>query len=298
MVVCKVPIWTAVRHLSRRARKVSADRPGLAHFLPATFMPIPPLCFCHLVPVSGEYYPGSTFAARVPIAAATLASANVSPSEAASPRAAAAATAAADAATASASPTEAAAATFAATAVAIAAAAATAVAADAAAAAAATAATASKAAPAAAGIRFVVTSPLPPSAAPASIPLSPLPPPPPPPPALPRILFSFWCCGASPPPPSSSDGGGQGICSRTSGHPLLEALSIFCMFAAVAAVKYAVQPQAPAVVFIISSADAELAVLVSPYCFWAGEAWGGKWGTESDSAMNSSSGPRGLGEDQ
>ena len=109
MVVGKVPIWTAVRHLSR-ARKVSADRPGLAHFLPATFMPIPPLCFCHLVPVSGEYYPGSTFAARVPIAAATLASANVSPSEAASPRAAARvsiavaiATAAATAAAASAS---------------------------------------------------------------------------------------------------------------------------------------------------------------------------------------------------
>ena len=48
MVVGKVPIWTAVRHLSRRARKVSADRPGLAHFLPATFMPIPPLCFCAL----------------------------------------------------------------------------------------------------------------------------------------------------------------------------------------------------------------------------------------------------------
>jgi hypothetical protein len=41
----------------------------------------------------------------------------------------------------------------------------------------------------------------------------------------------------------------------------LEALSIFCMFAAVAVVKYAVQPQAPAAVFIISSADAELAVL-------------------------------------
>ena len=41
----------------------------------------------------------------------------------------------------------------------------------------------------------------------------------------------------------------------------MEALSIFCMFAAVAVVKYAVQPQARAVVFIISSADAELAVL-------------------------------------
>ena len=48
------------------------------------------------------------------------------------------------------------------------------------------------------------------------------------------------------------------------GHPLLEALSIFCMFAAVAVVKYAVQPQAPAAVFIISSADAELAVLSLP----------------------------------
>jgi hypothetical protein len=27
--------------------------------------------------------------------------------------------------------------------------------------------------------------------------------------------------------------------------------------------------------------------LVSPSCFWAGETWGGKWGTESDSATNS-----------
>ena len=44
----------------------------------------------------------------------------------------------------------------------------------------------------------------------------------------------------------------------------MEALSIFCMFAAVAAVKYAVQPQTPAVVFTISSADAELAVLSLP----------------------------------
>ena len=91
--------------------------------------------------------------------------------------------------------------------------------------------------------------------------------------------------------------GGQGICSRIGGHPLLEALSIFCMFAAVAVVKYAVQPQAPAAVFIISSADAELAVLSLPrvtILFLGG--W--KWGTESDSAMNSSSGPRGLEEDQ
>ena len=59
--------------------------------------------------------------------------------------------------------------------------------------------------------------------------------------------------------------GGQGINSRAGGHPLLDALSIFCMSAAaVAAEKGAVQPQVPAVLFIISSANAELAVLSLP----------------------------------
>ena len=44
MVVGKVPPWTAVRHLSRIARKAHTGRPGLAHFLPAMPVPIPPMC--------------------------------------------------------------------------------------------------------------------------------------------------------------------------------------------------------------------------------------------------------------
>ena len=81
--------------------------------------------------------------------------------------------------------------------------------------------------------------------------------------------FQLLVLCASPPPPtsssSSSNGGGQGINSRAGGHPLLDALSIFCMSAAaVAAEKGAVQPQVPAVLFIISSANAELAVLSLP----------------------------------
>ena len=45
----------------------------------------------------------------------------------------------------------------------------------------------------------------------------------------------------------------------------MDALSIFCMSAAaVAAEKGAVQPQVPAVLFIISAANAELAVLSLP----------------------------------
>jgi len=85
--------------------------------------------------------------------------------------------------------------------------------------------------------------------------------------------------------------GGQGINSRAGGHPLLDALSIFCMSAAaVAAEKGAVQPQVPAVLFIISAANAELAVLSLPrvaILFLGGGNMGREGGVESDSATNS-----------
>ena len=85
--------------------------------------------------------------------------------------------------------------------------------------------------------------------------------------------------------------GGQGINSRAGGHPLLDALSIFCMSAAaVAAEKGAVQPQVPAVLFIISAANAELAVLSLPrvaILFLGGGNVGREGGVESDSATNS-----------
>jgi hypothetical protein len=86
-------------------------------------------------------------------------------------------------------------------------------------------------------------------------------------------------------------GGGQGLNSRAGGHPLLDALSIFCMSAAaVAAEKGAVQPQVPAVLFIISTANAELAVLSLPrvaILFLGGGNVGREGGAESDSATNS-----------
>ena len=86
-------------------------------------------------------------------------------------------------------------------------------------------------------------------------------------------------------------GGGQGLNSRAGGHPLLDALSIFCMSAAaVAAEKGAVQPQVPAVLFIISAANAELAVLSLPrvaILFLGGGNMGREGGVESDSATNS-----------
>ena len=50
-------LWTAARHLSRKARKASTSRTGLVHSFPAILMPILPLHDCHLAPVSGEYCP-------------------------------------------------------------------------------------------------------------------------------------------------------------------------------------------------------------------------------------------------
>ena len=54
VVVSPLLPWTAVRHLSHKTRKVSTGRPGLAHFLPATLVPILSLCYCHLVPSIGH----------------------------------------------------------------------------------------------------------------------------------------------------------------------------------------------------------------------------------------------------
>ena len=66
--------------------------------------------------------------------------------------------------------------------------------------------------------------------------------------------------------------GGQGINSRAGGHPLLDALSIFCMSAAaVAAEKGAVQPQSPLFCssFLPLTRSSQSSVcLVSPSCFF------------------------------
>ena len=43
MVVGKVPPWTAVRHLSRIARKAHTGRPGLAHFRQGRILYLPTL---------------------------------------------------------------------------------------------------------------------------------------------------------------------------------------------------------------------------------------------------------------